>query len=68
MVRSQPSLLLTSFVKQTLPNVLPVSIYDIKFYPYSQPGEDPIFAAVAEREVSLVHSFDNKHLSNQLYK
>ncbi|KAG9681051.1 WD40 repeat-like protein, partial [Aureobasidium melanogenum] len=30
-----------------------VSIYDIKFYPYSEPGEDPIFAAVAEREIYI---------------
>jgi polycomb protein EED len=46
----------------------PVSIYDIKFYPYSEPGDDPIFAAVAEREVSLTQSSVNAHLNNQLYK
>ncbi|KAG9547933.1 WD40 repeat-like protein, partial [Aureobasidium melanogenum] len=33
---------------------LPVlSIYDIKFYPYSELGDDPIFAAVAEREIYI---------------
>lgn len=28
-----------------------VSIYDVKFYPYLDPGEDPVFAAVGGREV-----------------
>ncbi|KAH0159177.1 WD40 repeat-like protein, partial [Aureobasidium melanogenum] len=30
-----------------------VSIYDIKFYPYTEPGDNPIFAAVAEREIYI---------------
>lgn len=28
------------------------AIYDVKFYPYTNPDEDAVFAAVAAREVS----------------
>ncbi|KAI5272626.1 WD40 repeat-like protein [Aureobasidium subglaciale] len=35
------------------PDIVLVSIYDIKFYPYSEPDEDPVFAAVAEREIYI---------------
>ncbi|KAI4723808.1 WD40 repeat-like protein [Aureobasidium sp. EXF-10728] len=45
--------LTTSSVDWTSPDSFLVSIYDIKFCPYSEPGEDPVFAAVAEREIYI---------------
>ncbi|KAI5197452.1 WD40 repeat-like protein [Aureobasidium subglaciale] len=41
------------FPKRPSPDTVLVSIYDIKFYPYSEPDEDPVFAAVAEREIYI---------------
>ncbi|KAF2222732.1 WD40-repeat-containing domain protein [Elsinoe ampelina] len=32
-------------------NNIQASIYDVKFYPYTQPDEDPVFAVVAARDV-----------------
>ena len=30
-----------------------VEFFDVKFYPYLDPQEDPIFAAVSKRHVSI---------------
>jgi hypothetical protein len=56
-VRTQPYLPATNS-PDTIQRV--VSVYDIKFYPYTAPGEDPVFAAVAGREVSHIQSLVNK--------
>jgi hypothetical protein len=51
-------------IERTSPDITRrlVSIYDIKFYPYTAPGEDPVFAAVAGREVSHIRPSINKIL------
>lgn len=33
-------------------NNIQACIYDVEFYPYAQPEEDPVFAVVAARDVS----------------
>lgn len=30
-----------------------IDVYDVKFYPFGKPTEDPIFAAVGGNQVSL---------------
>jgi hypothetical protein len=68
-VRTQQYLPTTNsfLIQRSSPDIVHrvVSIYDIKFYPYTAPGEDPVFAAVAGREVSHIRSLVNKRFCDQ---
>lgn len=49
--QSTPRLVGISIIHPCYADRLPAAIYDVKFYPYTEPGEDAVFAIVAGREV-----------------
>jgi hypothetical protein len=41
-------------------------MWDMKVYPYAKANEDPIFAAVGEKEASFLHGISNYLASNNM--